>query len=259
MAAFMGLPLFYALMQSLKPLEEIFIFPPRFFVINPTLENFAMIGKLSNSLWVPFSRYVSNSIYVSVLSTFLQVFICSMAAYILSKSEIKGRKVIFSLIVLTLMFSYDVTAIPQYVVLAFLGLIDTHGALILPAIAAPLGLFLMKQYMETIPNAMIESAKIDGAGHFKIYWNIIMPMVKPAWLTLVIFAFRDIWNREGVEFIYSEQLKMLPTMLRQLSTSGLARAGMAAASAVLLLIPPITTFIITQSNVIKTMAHSGIK
>ncbi len=258
-AAFMCLPFVYAIMQSLKPMEEIFIFPPRFFVRNPTFENFRMIGRFANSLWVPFSRYLSNSVVVTVTATLGQIVFCSMAAFVLSKGSLRGRKVLFSTIVAMLLFSYEVTAIPLYIVLSRMNLVDTHGALILPMFAAPLGLFLMKQYMETVPIAVIESARVDGAGPFLVYARIVMPTVKPAWLTLVILSFQAIWSREGLEFIYSEQLKVVPTLLRQISAGGIARVGIGAAAAVIMMIPPIVTFVVSQSRVIETMAHSGIK
>lgn len=258
-ALFMSLPFIYSIMQSLKPLEEIFLFPPRFFVTHPTFDNFFMIAKYSNNTWVPFSRYLANSIFVTLASTVGHVFVSSMAAYVLAKTKIKGKKIFFFIIVSTLMLNGDVTAIPQYVVMSFFRLIDTQWALILPAIAAPLGVFLLKQYMETIPDAIIESATIDGAGTFQIYYRIIMPMIKPGWLTLIIFTFQAVWNNEGRVFLFSEEIKLLPTMLRQIAQAGIARAGLAAAAAVVLMIPPIITFVMSQNKVIQTMAHSGIK
>lgn len=258
-ACFMGLPLLYAVMQSLKPMEEIFLFPPRFFVRNPTLDNFYLLTQYTNNLWVPFERYLFNSIAYTAVATIAQIFVCSMAAFVLSKGTLRFRNALFGLVVTTLLFSYDVTAIPSYVVMSGLGLIDTVFAIILPAIAMPMGLFLMKQNMDVVPDALLEAARVDGASPMRIYASIVMPMVKPAWLTLVIFAFQQIWSREGLEFIYSEQLKVLPTVFRQISAGGIARAGVGAAAAVILMLPPIVTFIISQSKVIETMAHSGIK
>lgn len=256
---FMVIPFVYAIMQALKPMNEIFIFPPRFFVRNPSFENFRNLVKSTSNLWVPFSRYFANSVFITVLSTFGQVALCSMAAFAFSKGRIRYRKQLFILVTTALLFSANVTSVPAYVVLSTLGLINSPFAIILPALAAPLGLFLMKQYMEGVPDAIIESGRVDGANPFVIFYYIIMPMVKPAWLTLIIFSFKDIWNKEGIEFIYSEQLKVLPTMLRQLSASGISRSGVAAAAAVLLMLPPIITFVIAQSKVIDTMSHSGIK
>ena len=258
--AFMGLPFLYAILQSLKPMSEIFMYPPRFFVKNPTIESYYLLTQYAETSWVPFTRYLSNSIFYTVAATAAQVLLSSMAAFVLAKGKIKGRNVMFGVVVTALLFSYEITAIPSYVIMAKLGLINTAAAIVLPAIATPLSLFLMKQFMESsIPDPMIEAAKIDGASPFGIFFKIAMPMVKPAWLTLIILAFQQIWNREGLEYIYSESLKALPTMLRQIAAAGIARAGVASAAAVIMMIPPILVFVMAQSNVVETMSHSGIK
>lgn len=260
LGAFMGLPFLYAIMQSLKPMEEIFIFPPRFFVISPTLDNFYLLTQYANNLWVSFERYLFNSLFYTAFATVAEIFVCSAAAYVLAKGTLKCRGAVFSVIVMSLLFTYDVTAIPSYVVMAELHLLDTIWAIVLPSIAVPLGLFLMKQFIESnVPDPLLEAARIDGASPIRCYWSIAMPLVKPAWLTLIIFAFQQIWNREGLEYIYSEPLKTLPTMLKQISSGGMARAGLAAAAAVILLLPPIVTFVISQSRIVETMSHSGIK
>lgn len=258
--AFMILPFVYTIVQSIKPLEEIFIFPPRFFwVNNPTTENFRMLTQLTNNLWVPFGRYVFNSVFVTVVGSGVHVIVASMAAFVLAKKRFPGSIWIFEMIVLSLLFTGPVTAIPQYIIMAEMGMIDTYYAILLPAISAPLGLFLMKQNMSVIPDAIIDAAEIDGAGTFRIFWSISMPIVKPAWMTLIIFAFQGLWNGSGSNFIYDEAKKVLPTVMNQISTAGISRAGVGAAVAVVLLIPPVAVFIITQSNVLETMAHSGIK
>lgn len=259
-AVFMGLPLVYAILQAFKPLEEIFLFPPRFFVRRPTLENFVILFQLTQNLWVPFSRYVFNSLFISIVSTIGHVIIASMAAFPLAKQKFPGNKLIFNIIVMSLLFTSEVTQIPRYIVMAKTGLINTYWALLLPPLAMPLGLYLMRQFMLQIPDSILEAARIDGANIYQTLWKIVMPAVKPAWLTLVIFSFQSIWNRTGMAYIYSEQFKVLPTILRQITQGGnIARAGVAAASTVLLMIPPIVIFIITQSNVIETMSHSGMK
>ena len=252
-------PFYYAIVQAFKPLEEIFLFPPRLYVKNPTGDNFYLLTQLTNSLWVPFSRYLFNSLFVTIAGTFAHVIVSSMAAFPLAKTNIAGKKFFSGIVVLALLFTYEVAAIPQYIVMANLKMINTMWALLIPPIAAPLGLFLMQQFMTVIDDSMLESAKIDGATPMRTFWQIVMPNVKPAWLTLIIFSFQAIWNREGLEFIYNESLKVLPTILRQISTSDLARAGIGSATGVILMIPPILTFVLVQSNVIETMAHSGIK
>lgn len=264
--AFMALPLYYTAIQAFKPMNEIFIFPPRFYVVNPTLSNFRQIGELTQNLWVPFSRYVFNSVFVSAVVTIGHVILASMAAYPLEKHRFPGKKKIFDLVQLTLLFTGGTMAIPLYVVMAKLGLINTYWALILPPVAGSLGLFLMKQFLVSFPDAILEAAKIDGASELYIFWRIVMPNVKPAWLTLSIFAFQGIWNAQSGNMIYSEQLKVLPTALAQIyaadATTGIgniARAGVQAAVALIMIVPPIVFFIFTQGNVLETMASSGMK
>jgi len=265
---FIALPFIFAIMQSLKRPDELFVFPPRFFVVNPTLDNYFEVSRITQTLWVPLSRYVFNSIVVTITGTVGHVILASMAAFVLAKYKFPGSKLIFSMIVISLLFTYEVTYIPSFFIVSRLGMLDSLWALILPALAVPLGLFLMKQFMETIPDEVIESAKIDGANVFQIYLNIAMPMVKPAWLTLIIFSFQALWNRGGLEFIYSEEFKTLPTVLTQITATAdvgtmtpaeFARAGAAAAVAIILMVPPIVVFVVSQSKVIETLVHSGIK
>ena len=258
MGVFTAIPFLFSIVQSIKPVDELFVYPPRLTVSRPTLDNFAVLFNLTSSTWVPVSRYLFNSLLLTVCGTVGNVVVCSMAAYPLAKLKFHGRKLLFNLVVVSLLFTYEVTFIPNYVILSKLQMLDTFWALLLPAVATPMGLFLMKQFMEQIPDSVVESARVDGAGTLTLYWRIVMPQVKPAWLTLVIFSFQSLWNREGLEFIFSEELKMFPTILKQVASSGVARAG-AAAAAVILMIPPIVVFLLSQSNVIETMASSGIK
>ena len=259
MGVFTAIPFLFSIVQSIKPVDELFVYPPRLTVSRPTLDNFAVLFNLTSSTWVPVSRYLFNSLLLTVCGTVGNVVVCSMAAYPLAKLKFHGRKLLFNLVVVSLLFTYEVTFIPTYVILSKLQMLDTFWALLLPAVATPMGLFLMKQFMEQIPDSVVESARVDGAGTLTLYWRIVMPQVKPAWLTLVIFSFQSLWNREGLEFIFSEELKMFPTILKQVASSGVARAGAAAAAAVILMIPPIVVFLLSQSNVIETMASSGIK
>ena len=238
--ALMFLPFLYAVVQSIKPVDEIFIYPPRFFVTSPTSDNFL-------------------SVFVTGVATAAHVIFASMAAFPLAKARFPGSRPYFGIIVVSLLFTTQVTSLPLYIVMARLHLVDTYGAIIFPAIGSSLGLFLMKQFMEGIPDAMIEAARVDGAGTLRIFWRIVMPNVKPAWLTCLIFAFQAVWNDEGSNYVYNESLKVLPTMLHQISDGGIARVGEAAAAAVVLMIPPIVIFICSQSQILETMAHSGMK
>jgi ABC-type glycerol-3-phosphate transport system permease component len=258
-ASFMALPLVYAVNNAFKPLEELFQFPPRFFVRNPTLDNIRDLFTLMNSSWVPFTRYIFNTVFITVVGSFLHLVVASLAAYVLAKHKFPGQKIFFSMVILALMFSPHVTAIPNYLIMAKIGWIDSYLSLIVPAIAAPLGIFLMKQFMEQIPVSLLESARLDGASEFYVFWKVAMPLVKPAWLTLLIFSFQALWSLNGGTFIYNEALKTLPTALNQIVATGFSRAGAASAIALFMMIVPLSVFIVSQSNVIETMSTSGIK
>lgn len=257
--AFMAIPFIYALCSAFKPMDELFLFPPTFFVRNPTWDNFKDLFIIMSESWVPFSRYIFNTVFITAVGTTGHLIIASLAAYVLAKNKFPGDKILFTIVVWSLMFPGNVTYIPNYLILAKLGWLDSYLALIVPAFASSMGLFLMKQFMEGIPDALIESARIDGANEGRVWWSIVMPNVKPAWLTLIIFSFQSLWNTTGGVYIFSEQFKTLPYALSQILLGGVARTGAASAVAVVMMIVPIVTFIITQSNIVETMASSGIK
>ena len=259
MGAFMALPLVYAVNHAFKPLDEIFLFPPTLFVRNPTLTNFSDLVNLLGDSWVPFWRYIFNTVFITGMGVVGHVTLASLAAYPLAKHRCPGRGFIFTIIVLSLMFTPAVTAIPNYMIMSWIGLIDTYWAIIVPAFAFPLGLYLMKQFMEQIPDAILEAAKIDGAGEYRIFWKIVMPNVKPAWMTLIILIFQQLWGNDGGNFIYSEQLKTLNYVASQILQGGAARAGVGAAAALIIMSVPILIFIFSQSKIIETMASSGMK
>lgn len=260
MGAFMFLPMIYTVMQSLKPLDELWVFPPRFYVTNPTFQNFKDLFSLMASSWVPFSRYIFNTIFVSVAGTFGNLFLASMAAYALSKIKFPGRKAMFQLIVMSLMFHSTVSALTNFITMSALNWIDTLAARIIPAWGATLGLYLMKQFMESgVADTVLESARLDGSSELYTYWGIAMPMVKPAWLTLIVYTFKDLWNSGASIYIQSENLKTLNYAITQIAADGVARAGAQAAGIVFMMIVPISVFVITQSNIIETMASSGMK
>ena len=255
----MFIPLLYTVLQSIKPMEEIFIYPPRFWVTRPTFSNFRNVVSLTENMWVPFSRYLFNSVFVTLISTTIQIILSSMAAYPLAKHDFFGKNFFFQLIVLALLFTADVLALPQYILISWLGWVDTYWALILPSGAYTLGVYLMRQNMIGFPDSILESARIDGASEAICFWKIIIPSMKSVWMTMIVFSFGAMWSRSDTTYIYTEQLKGLPTLLSQISASGIARQGVSAATSVSLIIPPILIFIITQSNVIESMANSGLK
>ena len=257
---FSVLPLIYAVATSFKPLDELLIFPPRFFVSRPTLSNYRILPDLMASLTVPLSRYIYNSITVSTVTTVLYVIISSMAAFSLSKGNYKYKNLIFWCIQFALMFNAYTLSIPQYLIFSKLGIIDTYAAYILPQLAATLGVFLIKQYIEGyVPDALLEAAKIDGASNYRIYAQIIMPMIKPAWLTLTLFMFRDVWAAVPNGTVFSEKIKTLPQIVTQVTAGGTARAGSSMALTVIMMIPPILVYLISQINVVEAMSSAGIK
>ncbi|NLK99726.1 MAG: carbohydrate ABC transporter permease [Clostridiales bacterium] len=256
---FMAFPLVYAINSAFKPLDEIFIYPPRLFVKNPTMDNFQDLLVIMGKSWVPFTRYLFNTVFITAVGTAGHLIISSMGAYVLAKYNFPGSRAFFNLVVVALMFSGYVTAIPNYLIMSKIGWVDTYWAIIVPAFASPMGLFLMKQYMEGIPDVLIEAAKIDGAREWRIFSRIVLPVVKPAWLTLMIFSVQGLWNTKASNFIYSEELKTLPYALQQILSGGIARAGVGSAVSLVMMIVPITVFIVAESNILETMASSGIK
>lgn len=258
-ALFMALPLIYTVVTAFKPVTELFLFPPRFFVKHPTLDNFVQMSQLATEMYVPFSRYLFNSVLVAGGGTLLYVLIASLAAYPLAKFKFRFLKIYNMVIVWAILFRPEVTAIPQYIVISKLNMLNTYWAVMLPVLASTYGVFLMRQFISAFPDSVLEAAHIDGASQYQVFWRIVMPSVKPAWLTLTIFIFQQFWNTTGIQYVYDESMKMLPTVLQQITTGGIARAGASSAVALVLMIPPIVIFITTQSSVMETMALSGIK
>lgn len=259
MALVMAFPLIYTVSNALKPLDELFKFPPRILAQNPTLDNFSDLFVTMGKSWVSFSRYLFNTVFITVVGTAGHLIIASMGAFVLSKYEFPGSQAFFKLVTVAMMFTYMVTQIPNYLILNKLGWIDTYWAIIVPAFASPMGLFLMKQFMEGLPMSLVEAAKIDGANEWRVFSGIVMPNVKPAWMTLIIFSVRDLWNNRAGTFIYSEEKKTLVFAMGQIQGGGIARTGQAAAVMVVLMIVPIVTFILSESQILETMASSGLK
>ncbi|MDY3845865.1 MAG: carbohydrate ABC transporter permease [Eubacteriales bacterium] len=260
LGAFMFIPMLYVIIQSLKPLDELFIFPPRFYVVRPTLDNFADLFSLLNDSWVPFSRYIFNTVFLTLCGTFGNLIIGSLGAYALSKLKFPGRALIFKLVVLSLMFHQTVNQVAHFIILSALGFIDTYLAIIVPSLAGSMGVYLMKQFFDSsVSDAVLESARLDGASEFRTFITIAMPMVKPASLTLIIETFKGLWNSGASIYIHSEQLKTFNYAIGQIVSGGIARQGAGAASTVIMMIVPITIFIINQSKIIETMGSSGMK
>lgn len=259
-AAVMALPLILVIGNSFKPLHELWVFPPRLLPQQPTIKNYRdMINVMSGSL-VPFSRYIFNTVMITVVGTAGNIVCSSMCAFQLAKMKFPGRQAIFKLIVTTLMFNATVTAIPNYMIMSKLRWIDTYWALIIPTFGSSLGLYLMKQFMEqAIPDSLIEAARIDGASMWTIYSRIVMPCVKPGWLTLILLSVQSLWNLGSTTYIFSDDKKTLAYALSQITSGGIARAGVGAAVSVVMMSVPILIFALTQSNIMETMSTSGMK
>jgi ABC-type glycerol-3-phosphate transport system permease component len=256
---FFAFPLVFTINHAFKPMTELFLWPPRVWVINPTLANFQDLFILMSRSWVTFSRYIFNTMFITLVGTAGHLFIASLGAYAISRYNFPGSKLFFKIVIVSLMFSGHVTAIPNFLVLANLRMIDSHWAILVPAFAGSLGFFLLKQFMDTVPETLSEAAKIDGANEWCIYSKIIMPLVKPALLTATIFSVQFLWNTQAGHLIHTEQLRPLPFALQQIVAGGIARAGVGAAVSLVMMIVPLTLFVVAQSRILQTMASSGIK
>lgn len=262
-AGFMLLPVIYATGSAFKPLDELYIFPPNLFAHNPTLENFGAVAALADTAWVPLSRYIFNTVLICLAGTLGHLLLSSMAAYPLALHNFVGKKFLNGVVKVSLLFTSAAMLIPQYIVMSNLNIVNTYWAYILPVLQSALGLYLMINFMSQIPPALLEAARIDGASEWYIYWRIVMPNVRPASLTVMIFTFQTVWNTTGVtllsNFVYDERLKMVSSLLDQIVLGGTARAGTGSAFAFLLMLPPVLLFLVSQSKIIETMSNSGMK
>lgn len=261
-AAFMGLPIIYIINHAFKPMDELFAFPPKFFVNHPSLINFQNLFQQAAGSTIPISRYVFNSLVVTVAVVLLSVLISTMAGFALSKMKFKLNKVIFEANNIALMFVATAVTIPRYLTINALGILDTYWAHILPLIAMPVCLFLIKQFIDGVPNALLEAAQLEGANTWTIYLKIVLPMVKPAIATGAILTFQSVWNNVETSnlFTSTESIRTLSFYMNTLSGVGTVQGqGMAAAASLIMFVPNLVLFIILQSNVMDTMAHSGLK
>lgn len=259
MAAFSFFPLLMAVSMSLKPIHELFYYPPKLLAENPTLDNFKMLLSLMQNTRVSFFRYAFNTVFISVTVTVGHVFLASMAAYPLAKLKIPGIKTLNTLVMFSLMFVPAVTDVANYLSISWLGWLDTYKASIIPAMGASLGLFIMRNYISTIPDSLLEAARMDGCSDFQIYWRIVMPLSKPAWLTVAILMFQQIWSLDNTNYVYDESLKTLPYALSQVTSGAIVRVGAGQAVGVLMMIVPAIVFLVNQTKIIDTMAAAGIK
>jgi ABC-type glycerol-3-phosphate transport system permease component len=264
LAAFMVLPIIFMFSQSLKPLGELFLYPPRFFVENPTFRNFYDLFNVTSVTVIPMTRFLFNSIVVTGSVVFLSITISAMAGFALSKLEFKSKTLLFEANIIALMFVSAAVTIPRYFVVDMLGLTNNMLGHIIPVLAMPVGLFLIKQFVDQIPNEIIQSASIDGATNFTVFRKIVVPVIMPAMATVSILAFQMAWNNTETSEIYmnKETLRTFAFYMTTLTgnlENKVAGQGIAAAAALIMFVPNLIIFIFMQSRVIDTMAHSGIK
>ncbi len=264
MAIMMMIPIVYIFMTAFKPAEELYAFPPRLFVRNPTLDNFVNLFQVSSDTAVPASRYLVNSLIVTFCVVVLSIILAAATGYVLSKKHFKARNTLLEINNIALMFVDVAVAIPRYYIIIFLGLKNSFWANVVPLLAMPVGLFLVKQFIDQLPNALVEAAVIDGANDFQILFKIIIPLIKPALSTVAIMAFQTAWTatEASTQYIESSNLKTFAFYISTLSNATgntVAGQGIAAAGSLLLFLPNLILFIIMQSQVMNTMTHSGIK
>ncbi len=262
LALFTGLPILLIAINAFKPLDELNAFPPRFYVINPTLDNFKNLFIATNNGY-PITRYLFNSIIISIVTVVLTIFITTLTGYALSKIKFKIKGIIMEINTIALMFVGVAVSIPRYLIINAIGLIDTPFVHVIPLLAMPVGLFLIKQFIDQLPNELIEAAKVDGATDFQIYYMIVLPLIKSAIATVAILAFQSVWNNVETSSIFTNSvgnytLAYYLSILTQNSNT-IAGQGMQAAATLLLFLPNFILFIVMQSKVMATMAYTGIK
>ena len=257
------LPIMYIVFTAYKPIGELFAYPPTFITLRPTWDNFRKLFEASEDTIFPLSMYLFNSIVSTAAVVLIGLMIAVAAAYVLSKKSFRGRNMIFKMNTLSMMFVATAVSIPRYLIIKEVGLIDSFWANIIPMLATPVGVFLLKQFVDQLPDALIEAARIDGANDYQIIWKIVLPLVKPALATVAILLFQNAWNSMEASklFINTESLKTFAFYMNTLSNSGngVAGVGMSAAASLLMFLPNVVLFVLMQSKVMNTMAHSGMK
>jgi len=263
LALFMSLPILFIVNHAFKPIEELFAFPPRFLVSNPSLDNFSRLIRQASQGGISISRYIFNSLIVTLAVVLLSVVISAMAAFALSKLRFRGKRTLMEINNLAMMFVPVAVMIPRYLLIDKLGMINTYAAHIFPLIAMPVGMFLVKQFTDQVPDSLIEAAVVDGANYFTIFRRIIMPLVRPAIATVAILAFQQVWNNTETSIMYinRENMRTLTFYMNTLAsnTNAVAGQGIAAAASLVMFLPNLILFICMQSKVMNTMAYSGIK
>lgn len=260
-AVFMGAPILFIINNAFKPYDELFAYPPRFFVENPTFNNFVRLFQRTAKSVIPLSRYLFNTFLITTVVVVMTLFIASLAAFALSKIKFRGRELVSETNNLALMFVGTAVTIPSYLIVTGVGISNTYLAHILPLLASPVGMFLVKQFIDQVPDELVEAAQLEGANAMTVYRRIILPLIKPAMATMGVLAFQTVWNNTTTSSLYvtDESLQTLAFYLQTLPSGTVQGAGMSAASSLIMFIPNLVLFIIMQSRVMNTMARSGLK
>lgn len=260
---FMAMPIIFIANHAFKPMEELFAFPPTFFVKNATGENFTKLVKFSNTSGIPLARYIFNSLIVTAVTVGASILLTTMAAFALAKIKFKARDILVQINQIAIMFVSTAVLIPRYLVICRLHMINTFWAHILPLLAMPVALFLVKQFVEQVPDSLLEAAYMDGATDWQVYWKVIIPMIRPAIATASILVFQQVWTNMETSnyFINDDSMKTLTFYMNTLvnANNTVAGQGMAAAATLIMFVPNLLLFIILQNKVMNTMASSGIK
>ncbi len=249
-------PFIWMISTSFKSTESVFTFPPQWIPKHPTVEQYQALFREVN-----FLQFFKNSVIVAFGITLFSLFLNSLGGFAFAKYRFPGREKIFALLLATLMVPAQITMIPVFLMLKTIGLINSYWGLIIPAGASAFGIFLMRQFITTIPNDLIESARIDGCSEFRIYWTIILPLCKPVIAALGIFTFMGSWNAFLWPLIVmiKENMYTLPVALANLSGQYATKFGLLMAGAVVVVAPVIIVFIIAQRYVIRGVAVTGLK
>ena len=253
----MLLPLLWMVSTAFKGAsEDIFQFPPQFIPSSPTFENFAEAWKRA-----PFGRYFWNSLVIAIATVVLNLLLCSLAAYPLARLNFKGREVIFSLVVATILIPFQIVMIPLYILAVRLGLLNTYIGAIFPSIASAFGIFLMRQAFQTVPKELEEAARIDGCSELGIWWHVMMPSVRPALVTLALFVFIGSWG----DFLWPllvldrPEYYTLPLGVNRLAGSFSFNWRIISAGSVISILPVILVFIAAQRYIVPSETGSGVK
>lgn len=256
-AILMLFPLLWLLSTSLKsPTENIFQFPPQFLPSQPTLNNFIRVWETN-----PFGRYLFNSTLVALLTVGLNLLFCALAAYPLARLEFRGREIIFTAIVTTIMIPFQIVMIPLYILTVQLGMKNTYLGIIFPAIASAFGIFLLRQAFQGVPKELEEAARIDGCSELGIWWHVMLPAIRPALVTLAIFVFIGAWSDFLWPLIVIDrpELYTLPLGVAMLAGTFSLDWRLIAAGSIISIAPILILFLFVQRYIVPTAAGSGVK